>query len=155
MSNENTYVSSSDKQTQEIGFQFAQRLRPGDCMFLYGDLGFGKTTFVKGVAKGLGIKSRIISPTFVVVRSHKVKSQKSKGKIVGQNSKVLYHIDLYRIENRKQLEEIGLEEILQDKNSIKLVEWPERMDVGERKRFEVRFVMNKDTTRTINIYEHK
>lgn len=142
------YESKSDKDTRSIGQEFAKRLKPGDCVFLYGDLGFGKTTFVKGVAAGLGINSRIISPTFVVVRSHHIQDQKSK--IQG-----LIHIDLYRIESKKQLVEIGLEEVLQDKNSIKLVEWPERMGKLSRQRWNIVFDMNKDNTRTIKINEHE
>ncbi|MFI5265349.1 MAG: tRNA (adenosine(37)-N6)-threonylcarbamoyltransferase complex ATPase subunit type 1 TsaE [Candidatus Levyibacteriota bacterium] len=134
--------SKSDKDTQVIGEEFAKELKPGDIVLLYGDLGFGKTTFVKGVAKGLGVTSRIISPTFVVIRSHKTHSGE------------LSHIDLYRLENKEQLKEIGLDELMQDKFSIKLIEWPERMNMGG-KRWEVKFKMNKDNTRTINIYEYK
>lgn len=150
-----TYTSKSDKETQDIGLEFARGLKPGDTVLLHGDLGFGKTTFIKGVAKGLGIKSRIISPTFVVIRSHKFKIQKAKGKSTNQNSKVLQHIDLYRIENKKQLVEIGLEEILRNKNSIKLIEWAEKLDRLPKARWEIKLQMNKDNTRTINIYEYK
>lgn len=143
-----TYNSKSDKETQDIGFKFAQGLKPGDCVFLYGDLGFGKTTFVKGIAKGLGITSRIISPTFVVVRTHNIQDPKSK-------IQDLIHIDLYRIEGEKQLIKLGLEEILLDKVSIKLIEWPERMAKLSRQRWDIVFDMNKDNTRTINLYEYK
>lgn len=141
------YISKSDKETQDVGFTFAQGLKLGDNVFLYGDLGFGKTTFTKGVAKGLGIKSRIISPTFVVVRSHHIQDPRS----TIQN---LAHVDLYRIESKKQLEEIGLEEILQDKNSIKLIEWAERLEKLPATRWEVKFEMNTDGVRTININEY-
>lgn len=143
-----TYNSKSYKETQDIGFRFAQGLKPGDTVYLYGDLGFGKTTFVKGVAKGLGINSRIISPTFVIVRSHKIEHPKS-------NIQNLVHVDLYRIENKKQLEEIGIDEMINDTFSIKLVEWPEKGEGMGKPQWKVRFVMNKDNTRTINIYEYK
>lgn len=124
-------ISKSDTDTQEAGFEFSKELKPGDIVLLYGDLGFGKTTFVKGVAKGLGIDSRIISPTFTIIRIH-------------EN---MHHIDLYRIENMKQLEEIGLKEILEDKSSIKLIEWPEKLDSVPEERWEVRFEMEGENRR--------
>lgn len=146
-----TIISRSDVETQKIGEEFAKTLKAGDTVFLFGDLGFGKTTFVKGVARGLGIKSRIISPTFTIIRTH--------GKT--------HHIDLYRVDNYKQLEELGLDEILKDPRSIKLIEWPEKLEKMPKKRWEVRFEMDKkDTrvrsqalvladTRTININEYE
>lgn len=144
--------SKSDKETQVIGQAFAKKLKSGDIVLLYGDLGFGKTTFTKGVAKGFGITSRIISPTFVVVRSHNIIK---KLEVRSQELEVMYHIDLYRIESKKQLVEIGLEEILQDKNSIKLIEWAEKLDRLPKPRWDVKLQMNKDGVRTINLHEYK
>lgn len=131
----NSYISKSDEETQMLGQKFAKELKLGDIILLYGNLGYGKTTFVKGIARGLGISSRIISPTFTIIRIH------------GN----MHHIDLYRIENLKQLEEIGIREILQDKESIKLIEWPEKLSQVPKKHIEVKIRLNKDDTRTINI----
>lgn len=132
------FISTSDEETQKLGEEFAQELAPGDVVLLYGELGFGKTTFVKGVARGLGITDRIISPTFTIIRIHSN----------------LHHIDLYRIENQKQIIEVGLKEILQDKTSIKLIEWPKKLEEVPKKRWEIRFTLNKDATRTINIIKY-
>lgn len=154
-----TNISRSDRETQELGEEFAKRLKPGDVVCLYGDLGYGKTTFVKGVARGLGVKSRIISPTFVIVRQHKLGDR-----FQALGTRELVHIDLYRIEDERQLVGIGLEDILEDKNAIKLIEWPEKLVELPEKRIDIKFIMNKDkqslradalNTRTITmkIYE--
>ncbi len=129
-------ITNSDHETKKLGEAFAQALKPGDVVFIYGDLGFGKTTFVKGVAKGLGIKTRIISPTFPIIRKHKN----------------LYHIDLYRIESERQLDDLGLQEIIEDKCSIKLIEWPEKLQLNGRKHWSVRFELDTvQDNRTIEI----
>ncbi|MGE5041845.1 MAG: tRNA (adenosine(37)-N6)-threonylcarbamoyltransferase complex ATPase subunit type 1 TsaE [Candidatus Levyibacteriota bacterium] len=117
------FFSTSDEETQKLGEEFARELEPGDVVLLYGDLGYGKTTFVKGIAVGLGVKTRIISPTFPIVRTH--------------NN--MHHIDLYRIEGMKNLQEIGIQELLEDPNSIKLIEWPEKLKNLPEKRWEVKF----------------
>ena len=83
---------------------------------LTGDLGSGKTTFVQGFAKGLGIKEKVISPTFVLIRQHQIPNTK----------KVLYHIDLYRLGAEEQIKHSGIEEILQDPENVILVEWAEK-----------------------------
>lgn len=110
------YQSSSENETKQIAEKFAKQTR-GRIFALMGELGAGKTIFVQGFAKGLGIKDKIISPTFVLIRQHKIASTK----------KVLYHIDLYRLENTKDLRELGLEEIWSNPNNIVLIEWAEKI----------------------------
>lgn len=78
---------------------------------LIGELGAGKTTFVKGVAKGLGIKREILSPSFIIINRVRIK----KG--------FFYHIDLYRIKNKQELMEIGILEILESLDGIVIIEW--------------------------------
>ena len=70
-------ISTSAEHTKNEGKDFAKKLKAGDVIFLKGEIGSGKTTFVQGLAIGLGITSRVISPTFVVVRQHEIKSQKT------------------------------------------------------------------------------
>lgn len=111
------YISNNPAETKKIAIEFASILAKGDVVFLYGDLGFGKTTFAQGLAEGLGIKKRIISPTFVIVRTYELKTHHSK----------LYHVDLYRISSVSELKGLGLEEILNDKESIVVIEWPEKI----------------------------
>ncbi|MBI2036476.1 tRNA (adenosine(37)-N6)-threonylcarbamoyltransferase complex ATPase subunit type 1 TsaE, partial [Candidatus Microgenomates bacterium] len=81
------------------------------------------TTFVQGMAVGLGVKQRIISPTFVIVRSYPFDKLRA-GKLEVRS---FYHIDLYRIDGRNNIEGLGLEEIINDSQNIVAVEWAERM----------------------------
>ena len=118
-----TYITNSFEETKKVGFEFAKTLKGGDVVALHGDLGSGKTTFVQGLAEGLGITKKIISPTFIIMRTYEInlKSQKS-------NLKYFYHVDLYRIEDEKDVEGLGLLEIIKDKESIVVIEWPEKIE---------------------------
>ncbi len=108
------YISHSEDETKAIAAKLA-KVSQSNIFALTGNLGAGKTIFTQGFAKGLGIKEKIISPTFVLVRQHKIPD----------TSKVFCHIDLYRSENFSHL---GLEEILSDKNNIVLIEWGEKIE---------------------------
>lgn len=108
------YTSNSEKETKALAEKLAQSLH-GNIFALTGELGAGKTIFAQGFARGLGIKDKIISPTFVLIRQHKIPN----------TAKVFYHIDLYRPENFYHL---GLEEILSNKNSVVLIEWGEKIE---------------------------
>ena len=87
---------------------------------LKGELGAGKTTFAQGVAKGLGVKEKILSPTFVIIKSYKIRNTKYKI----QN---LYHVDCYRIKNEQDLLALGWDKIVSDPQNLVLIEWPERI----------------------------
>ncbi len=87
---------------------------------LEGDLGGGKTTFLQGFAKGLGIKEKILSPTFIIFRKYKI--QNTKYKI--QN---FYHIDCYRIRKSKEIFDLGLKEIISNPRNIVAIEWADRI----------------------------
>ena len=88
---------------------------------LTGELGSGKTAFVQGFLKAAGVKSRITSPTFVIVKSYKVKSYKVK------SYKVIYHIDCYRVKKPEELLDLGAKDILSDRRNIVLIEWAEKI----------------------------
>lgn len=88
---------------------------------LQGDLGSGKTTFLQGFAKGLGIKEKILSPTFVIMK----KFQFNNLTIKQFNN--FYHIDCYRIENPKEILELGFEEIIANPKNIVAIEWADRI----------------------------
>lgn len=136
--NVKTYITNNSYETMKIGEDIAKALKGGEVLALYGDLGSGKTTFVQGLAKGLEIKTRIISPTFIIVRQYKV------------GFKNFYHIDLYRLEDLKQIEGLGIKEILNDSENIVAVEWPERIkDLLPRKRYEIRFEVIDENKRKI------
>lgn len=92
-------------------------------MGLMGDLGSGKTTFVKGLARGLGISQTITSPTYIFARSYSFEPIERPGFY----KDTLYHLDLYRVQNSKELEQINLEDIFGDGRGIAVVEWAERL----------------------------
>lgn len=105
-------------ETQKVALELAQKYNQGGIFALSGPLGAGKTTFIQGFAQGLGIKDRLISPTFIIMRQYQIPSN-NKGK--------LYHLDLYRLETVHQTEGIGLEEILANSANIVLIEWAEKL----------------------------
>jgi tRNA threonylcarbamoyladenosine biosynthesis protein TsaE len=105
----------SELETISFGERFAEELSIGDIVLLSGDLGAGKTHFVKGVAKGLGHdESHVNSPTFTLIHEYK------KGRIP------IYHVDAYRLKGEQEAIDIGLEDILYG-DGITLIEWPERI----------------------------
>lgn len=119
-----TVITNSYDKTQKVGKDLVSQLGMGKVLALYGNLGSGKTTFVQGLAAGLGIKHKVISPTFIIVRKYEIKTNNS----TIQQFNNFYHIDLYRIESEKDLEGLGLEEILNDKQNIVAIEWPEKIE---------------------------
>ncbi|MBF8249749.1 MAG: hypothetical protein HW400_350 [Candidatus Levybacteria bacterium] len=120
--------SNNFAETQKLGRDFAKTLKKGDLVCLYGDLGSGKTTFTQGLAEGLGIKQRITSPTFIIVRCYELQTPAfAKASAGKQNLKLFYHVDLYRVESEKDLEGLGIEEIINNKNNIVVIEWAEKL----------------------------
>ena len=103
------FKSHSEQETKQIAKNLAKHTK-ANIFALTGELGAGKTIFVQGFAKGLGITEKIISPTFVLIRQHRVPKLK----------KILYHIDLYRLDSVKDFKQLGLGEILEGENSIPL-----------------------------------
>ena len=143
---EQIFTTDSSIKTQQIGEEFGKSLKGGEVIALFGELGSGKTTFVQGLAKGLGITRRILSPTFVLVREHRIKN----GELGIMN---LYHIDLYRIENSKDFRSLGLEEILNDKSAIVAIEWAEKMgNLLPEKRVDIYFEYLGEDKRKIRIH---
>lgn len=107
-------ISKTPNQTIDIGKKIARNLKAGDIVCLFGNLGSGKTVLTKGIAAGLKIpRSQIISPTFVFIREY--------------NSSIpLYHFDLYRLKEMKELINLGYTEYLYDEG-ISVIEWADRM----------------------------
>jgi len=108
--------TSSPAETEEAGERLGERLISGDVVLLTGELGAGKTTFVRGVARGTGSHSPVASPTFQLVRVYPGRLQ-------------LAHVDLYRVENSSELRDLGLEE-LAGQGAV-VVEWGERLEVDD------------------------
>jgi tRNA threonylcarbamoyladenosine biosynthesis protein TsaE len=105
-------LASADE-TEAIGRALAASLRAGDAVALYGDLGAGKTTFARGLLRGLGFEGDVASPTFSIMQ------------LYDEIDPPVWHVDLYRIENRAELGELALDDARE--GAILLVEWPERL----------------------------
>jgi tRNA threonylcarbamoyladenosine biosynthesis protein TsaE len=108
-------VTKSEKETENLGRELAAKLGPQSIVALYGDLGAGKTAFVRGLARGLGIKKKVLSPTFTIVNE------------LSENGKTLIHFDMYRLSGSDELFDIGWEDYLQ-RDCIIAVEWSEIVD---------------------------
>jgi len=110
------YSSSSEEETFHLGTRFAERLSPGDVVAFSGDLGTGKTEFIKGICDQMQVDEIVSSPTYTIVNQYAAETSDGEQTIV-------YHIDLYRIENLEELTELGFQEIIADPVAIKLIEW--------------------------------
>lgn len=108
-------LSHSPEETFEIAKSTASFLKAGDLLGLQGDLGAGKTTFVKGLAAGLGLKEKdeVKSPTFVLMHIYPTKIP-------------LYHFDLYRLETDQEMQSTGIDEFVGDRQGITCIEWADK-----------------------------
>ena len=109
-----TYLSNSPEETETLGARLAQALGPGAVVAFTGDLGAGKTAFVRGMARGLGIPDRVTSPTFTIVNEY------------GAGRLPLFHFDLYRLSSADELFDIGWEDYLA-RGGVCAVEWSENV----------------------------
>ena len=131
-------IAGSEEETEAIARELASALHPGDVILLSGNLGAGKTTFVRGLALGLGIDpADVSSPTFTIVHEYR------GGRLV------LYHADLYRLE-QTAAEDVGLEE-LGVKDGVLAIEWPDRLTHAIAGARRVRIDIAGDTRRRILI----
>jgi tRNA threonylcarbamoyladenosine biosynthesis protein TsaE len=108
------FETTSSEETIELGKRLGTVLSKGAIIAFFGDLGSGKTTMIKGVAQGLGVKELVKSPSFVVVTEY-------------QGRLPVYHIDLYRISKPSELPEVGFEQYLYG-DGVSLIEWAERAE---------------------------
>lgn len=106
------FLSCTETETLDIAARFAARLRPGDVVALTGDLGAGKTVFVRGVAAALGARETVTSPTFTLIHEYR-------------GALPVYHMDLYRLASEREVTDIGVEEYFYG-DGICLVEWAEK-----------------------------
>ncbi|MBI5530783.1 MAG: tRNA (adenosine(37)-N6)-threonylcarbamoyltransferase complex ATPase subunit type 1 TsaE [Candidatus Doudnabacteria bacterium] len=108
-------------QIPEQAKKIADSLKGGEIFALIGDLGSGKTTFVKAIAKNLKLRHRITSPTFTLLHCFPVKLKQPKKTVL------LYHLDLYRTKNFKEAKSLGLTEFWGQKNTITFIEWADKI----------------------------
>ena len=110
-------ASASPARTERIGRRLGELARPGDVFCLRGPLGAGKTVLARGLARGLGVKGGIVSPSFTLIHEHSTRS-----------GLTLYHVDLYRL-SPEAVAELGLEECL-ERGGVMVIEWSERLPAG-------------------------
>jgi len=110
-------ITHSEEETLAIGKEYGKSLKGGETIGLAGNLGAGKTVFIKGLTLGLGVKRNITSPTFVVMNVYPL-----KGKI-----RTLAHIDAYRLRGGKDLKAIGVEDYLDDREAVTVIEWANKV----------------------------
>lgn len=133
-------VTHSESETIDAGTAFAAQLTQGSVVALYGDLGSGKTRFVKGISRGLGVKETVTSPTFTIVNEHR------DGRLP------LFHFDCYRLRTVSELDEIGFDEYIYG-FGVCVVEWAEIIEERlPEQRFNIRITAGADEyERTITI----
>ena len=132
-------TSSSYQETQALAARFAKALRGGELVFLRGPIGAGKSVFVKGIAKALGLKSSPPSASFSLMKEYKNKKFR------------LFHIDLFRLEENEVFN-LGFEEMLEDENAVILAEWPDPIrHLLPQDRLEMNFILQEGDKRTIEV----
>lgn len=132
------YTSSSERETTQIAKDFADILQIGDVVALKGELGSGKTFFVKKVVEELGFDGYVSSPTFTILNIYEA-------------STYLYHFDFYRLKNVEEIEKIGFFDLLMEEG-IFFIEWPEKVEkLLPDEYFEIRFDIVNGTHRKIRI----
>ena len=132
----------SEAETKNIALEFSKDLKKGDLVVLNGDLGTGKTFFVKAIGKIFGINN-VSSPTFALVNEYSGKFR-------------IYHLDFYRIEKSEEIYDIGFNDYINDNEAIMFIEWGELFsEILPHKRFEIKIILNEDFSRSfiINRYD--
>jgi tRNA threonylcarbamoyladenosine biosynthesis protein TsaE len=140
-----SFLSKSPEETSNYAFSFASSLRRNDIVMLIGDLGSGKTQFVKGVCRFFHVQDIISSPTFVML--HRYEGQDNRNEEL-----LLYHFDLYKVKVESEILELGFEEFSQA-NGICLVEWADKLrELVPHRRNEIRFTLGStENERRIDI----
>ena len=114
------YFSNSSEQSGEIVTALATSFHGGDVVAMYGELGSGKTTSTKYLARYFGVEEEITSPTFVIMKNYTLPKSK-------QGVTEIAHLDAYRLRNAEDAEEIGLSDYFQRKDVLIIIEWPENI----------------------------
>lgn len=145
------FTTHSSDDTLSLGKKIGQHLEAGDIIFLFGDLGAGKTTLTQGIAQGLGVHKDeyVRSPTFTLVNEY-------RGKVP------VFHVDLYRIASSHELEDLGLEEVFSGEG-ISIIEWAEKLFpqenastplLGIEQWIEIHITIEKEDSRKFDLETH-
>jgi tRNA threonylcarbamoyladenosine biosynthesis protein TsaE len=133
-----TLITTSEEETADAGAQLARKLSPGHVVFLFGELGAGKTAFVRGLARGLGASAdEVSSPTFTLIQEYATPKA------------TLYHVDLYRLEPN-EVDDLALDDLIEG-GGIVAIEWADRWSGRPRGGIEVRIEERGEDQRSIEI----
>ncbi len=133
-------ISHSAEQTRRLGMRLGALLLPGDVICLSGDMGAGKTVFTSGIGHGWGAQQAVTSPTYNLVHQHARLTDSAK----------LYHLDCYRLHSVADAATVGLDDILDDGESVVVFEWPERIaEALPKKRLWIELRVTEPTRRNI------
>ena len=129
----------SPEETRAFGERLSKKLQPGDVLFLWGDLGAGKSELTRGLARGLGVTETVSSPSFTILNLY------TSGRVP------LYHFDWYRLQSSEELYELGMDEYLGG-DGIAVVEWPARCpDAAPEDRLDIWIEQTGDSSRQITL----
>ena len=151
-------ITKSSRETKEFAGKLIRELLKSSknknlVICLEGNLGGGKTTFVQGLAEGLGIKEIVNSPTFLIMKKYTASNRKRTNacSLLLENKKYnLYHFDCYRISGYQEILDLGFEEIISGKNNIVLIEWSEKIkEILPKERINIKFEFVDEKTRKI------
>ncbi len=109
------FISNNEDETESKGARFAKTLANGLTLALSGEFGCGKTVFTRGIARGLGIELPITSPSFTIIQEYKLEER------------ILYHLDLYRIDTEENALAFGIDDFIGNKHAITVIEWADRI----------------------------
>ena len=135
-------TTHTEQETKQLASDFAKNLHGGDIVFLSGDLGSGKTTFVRGVAEAIGFREPVRSPSFTIVNRYLVEHPYIKQ---------ILHVDFYRIDDPSEIVPLALEEELGRPDTVAFIEWPERTKGAIHKPSQLIFFSTHDSIHQIEI----
>lgn len=140
-------ITKNAKETHDVGYKMGSSLRGSEVILLKGELGAGKTTFVQGLSKSLGIENTVTSPTFILMRSYILPEKK------GRTAKTLYHVDLYRLEQEvdREAQNLGIFDMWGRNDSIFVIEWADRLQKSLKEVVEVSLEVLDVDTRKITV----
>lgn len=119
-------LSRSQIETIELAKNFTRKLKGGEVVGLVGELGSGKTTFVKGLAEGLGIKESITSPTFVLLKEYILRPKTNLGGL-RKKVRIFVHVDVYRIDSIEDIKSVGIEDYFNRDDVVIVIEWAKKI----------------------------
>ncbi|MFA5248447.1 MAG: tRNA (adenosine(37)-N6)-threonylcarbamoyltransferase complex ATPase subunit type 1 TsaE [Patescibacteria group bacterium] len=136
-------ITGSEKETFVLASELAKKANGGEVYSLSGDLGAGKTVFIRGFCAGLGIKKGVASPTFVLMKIYPVKKNKT--------IKQICHIDAYRLKTKRDLEAIGAQDYFGRADTICFIEWPEMVKNFYKRLIQIKILAKSEEKRIIEI----